>query len=104
MTKRTLIAVYAVLAFSACFFIWRFKSNYSRLMAEGEMKADTDLINVKVPDYSRKATPARTDYHLGAWGAGMVLSVVGLRLSVAHAVSPDLSCGAITVVYNYESG
>src|SRR5439155_4573704 len=102
MKKRTQIALYAVLASSACFFIWCFKSNYSRLMAEGEMKADTDLINVKVPDYSRKATPARTDYHLGAWGAGMVLSVVGLGLMVAHDVSHYVSGRAIKVLYNDE--
>src|SRR5437016_13492378 len=77
MNKRTKIALYVLLALSACLFIWRFQSNYARLMKEGETKTDSDLINVKVPDYQRLAAPARTDYHLGGWGAGMVLSLVG---------------------------
>jgi len=61
MNKRTKTALYLLLALSACLFIWRFKSNYSRLMAEGETKTDNDLINVKLPDYQKTAPPARTD-------------------------------------------
>ena len=82
MNKRTKIALYVLLALSACLFIWRFQSNYARLMKEGETKTDTDLVNIKVPDYQRMAAPAKTDYHLGGWGAGMVLSLVGLGLIV----------------------
>jgi len=102
MNKGTKIALYVLLALSACFFIWRFKSNYSRLMAEGETKTDTDLVNIKVPDYQRMAAPAKTDYHLGGWGAGMVLSLVGLGLMVAHDVSGLVGGRALKVIYNDE--
>ena len=68
MNKRTKTALYVLLALSAYLFIWRFQSNYTRLMKEGETKTDTDLVNIKVPDYQRMAAPAKTDYHLGGWG------------------------------------
>src|SRR5438132_11887200 len=71
-------------------------------MKEGETKTDTDLINVKVPDYQRMAAPAKTDYHLGGWGAGMVLSLVGLGLMVAHDVSGLVGGRALKVIYNDE--
>src|SRR5947207_3284575 len=102
MNKRTKSALYLLLALSACLFIWRFKSNYSRLMAEGEIKTDNDLINVKLPDYQKTTPPARTDYHLGAWGAGMVLSLVGLGLMVAHDVSGFIGGRAHKIFYNEE--
>ena len=100
MKKRTKITLYVLLALSAGLFTWRFRSNYARLMAGGELITDTDLINVKVPDYQRKAAPARTDYHLGAWGAAMVLSLVGLGLLVAHDLSSFLGSRALKVLYN----
>src|SRR5437667_9405541 len=102
MNKRTKTALYLLLALSACLFIWRFKSNYSRLMAEGETKTDNDLINVKLPDYQKTAPPARTDDHLGGWGAGMVLSLVGLGLMVAHDISGLVGGRALKVIYNDE--
>src|SRR5438445_12590915 len=102
MNKRTKTALYLLLALSACLFIWRFKSNYSRLMAEGETKTDNDLINLKLPDYQKTAPPARTDYHLGAWGAGMVLSLVGLGLLVAHAFPGRIGGRALKIFYNDE--
>jgi len=102
MNKRTKIALYVLLALSASLFIWRFQSNYARLMKEGETKTDTDLINIKVPDYQRMAAPAKTDYHLGGWGAGMVLSLVGLGLMVAHDLSGLVGGRALKVIYNDE--
>ena len=102
MNKRTKIALYVLLALSACLFIWRFQSNYARLMKEGETKTDTDLVNIKVPDYQRMAAPAKTDYHLGGWGAGMVLSLVGLGLIVAHDISGLVGGRALKVIYNDE--
>src|SRR3989449_7369735 len=102
MNKRTKIALYVLLALSACLFIWRFQSNYARLMKEGETKTDTDLVNIKVPDYQRMAAPAKTDYHLGGWGAGMVLSLVGLGLMVAHDISGLVGGRAMKVLYNDE--
>src|SRR5207249_2012391 len=102
MNKRTKIALYVLLALSACLFIWRFQSNYARLMKEGETKTDTDLVNIKVPDYQRMAAPAKTDYHLGGWGAGMVLSLVGLGVIVAHDISGLVGGRALKVIYNDE--
>jgi len=102
MNKRIKLAIYLVLALSAGLFAWRFKANYSRLMGEGESKADTDLINVKLPDYRAKAVPAQTDYHLGAWGAGLVLSLVGLGLFAANDLSHFVSGRAMKVLYNEE--
>src|SRR6266536_5413501 len=102
MRKGTKITLYVLLALSVGVFTWRFKSNYSRLMAEGEPVNDTDVTNVKVPDYGKKAVPARTDYHLGAWGAGLVLSLIGLGLMVAHDVSDFVGGRALKVLYNDE--
>src|SRR5439155_25580489 len=100
MNKRTKIALYVLLALSACLFIWRFQSNYARLMKEGETKTDTDLVNIKVPDYQRMAAPAKTDYHLGGWGAGMVLSLVALWLIVYHYISCLVGGRRLKVIYN----
>src|SRR5437870_11351536 len=102
MNKRIKIAIYLLLLLSAGLFAWRFKANYSRLMGEGESKADTELINVKLPDYRAKAVPAQTDYHLGAWGAGLVLSLVGLGLFAANDLSHFVSGRAMKVLYNEE--
>jgi tetratricopeptide (TPR) repeat protein len=102
MNKRIKIAIYLALLISAGLFVWQFRANYSRLMAEGEPIADTDLINVKVPDYRAKAVPAQTNYHLGAWGAGMVLSIIGLGLLLANDLSHFLSGRATKVLYNEE--
>ena len=70
MNQRIKIAIYLLLLLSSALFVWQFRANYSRLMAEGESKADTDLINVKVPEYRARAVSTQTNYHLGAWGAG----------------------------------
>ena len=102
MNKRIKIAIYLVLALSAGLFVWRFKANYSRLMAEGDSKTDTDLINVNVPDYRARPVPAQTNYHLGAWGAGMMLSLVGLGLLAANDLSYFFSGRAMKVIYNEE--
>ena len=102
MNKRIKISIYLVLLISAGLFIWQFRANYARLMAEGESQADTDLINVKVPDYRARAVPAQTNYHLGAWGAGMVLSLVGLGLLLANDLSHLFSGRAMRVLYNEE--
>jgi len=102
MNKRIKIAIYLVLALSAGLFVWRFKANYSRLMAEGDSKTDTDLINVNVPDYRARPVPAQTNYHLGAWGAGMMLSLVGLGLLLANDLSYFFSGRAMKVIYNDE--
>src|SRR6185437_12716104 len=104
MSKRTKIALYVFLALSVCVFTWGFKSNYSRLMAEGEPKADSDLANVNIPDYQKKAAPVRTDYHLGVWGAGLVLSLVGQGLMVAHHDSDYFGGRTLKVMYNEEGG
>src|SRR5437867_392230 len=64
MGKKTKIAFYILLTLSACFFTWRFRSNYTRLMAGGEPVADSDLINVKLPDYQKNAAPPRTTHRL----------------------------------------
>ena len=102
MGKKTKIAFYILLTLSACFFTWRFRSNYTRLMAGGEPVADSDLINVKLPDYQKNAAPTRTDYHLGAWGAALVLSLIGLGLIVAHDLSSFFGGRALKVLYNEE--
>src|SRR5437773_10090365 len=104
MNIRTKIGLYILLAVSASVFTWGFRSNYSRLMAGGDLETDTDLTNVKVPDYQKKAAPVRTDYHLGAWGAGLVLSLVGLGLMVAHDVSGLVGSRALKVLYSDDEG
>src|SRR5438876_10876909 len=102
MNKRIKIAIYLLLLLSSGLFLWQFRANYSRLMAEGESKSDTDLVNVKLPHYRAKRLPAQTNYHLGAWGAGMVLSIVGLGLLLANDLSHFFSGRAMKVLYNEE--
>src|SRR5438552_12435212 len=102
MNKRIKIPIYFLLLLSSGLFVWQFRANYSRLMAEGDSKADTDLINVKVADYQLKAVPAQTNYHLGAWGAGLVLSLVGLGLLLANDLSHFLVGRAMKVLSNEE--
>src|SRR2546426_154800 len=72
-------------------------------MDEGASKGDTDLINVKVPDYAKKAPQLKTDYPLGAWGAGLVLSAAVLALFVAHEVSQFFGSRALRGLYNDEA-
>jgi len=96
----TKIALIAVLAVWACFFGWRFKTNYALLMNESGTGRESDIINVKLPDYQKKVTEAKTDYHLGAWGAGLVLSVAILGLLVAHEVSQFFGNRTLKVLYN----
>jgi tetratricopeptide (TPR) repeat protein len=102
MKKGTKITLYVLLVLGVGLFTWRFKANYTRLMTAGEQTSDTDLINVKVPDYEKRAAPARTDYHLGALGAGLVLSLVGLGLLVAHDLSDFVGSRALKLIYNEE--
>src|SRR5262245_39566092 len=102
MNKRIKIAIYVLLLISTGVFLWQFRANYSRLMSEGEPNADADLTNVKVPDYRARAVPAQTNYHLGAWGAGLVLSFVGLGLLLANDLSYFFSGRAMKVLYNEE--
>ena len=103
MNKRTKIALYVLLALSACLFTWRFKTSYTRLMAGDGGQNESDVTNLKLPDYEKKAPPARTDYHLGALGAAMVLSLVGLGLLVAHDLSDFLGARALKAIYDDES-
>ncbi len=100
MEKGTKIALSVVLAASALFFGWGFKTNYARLMDDSGAKADADLVNPKLPDYQKNVVETRTDYHLGAWGAALVVSVVLLGLMSAHAASQYLGGRALKVLYN----
>ena len=102
MKKGPKIAFYIVLVGIVCLFGWRFKTNYSRLMDDGNRADDTELVNIKVPDYQKKAAPLRTDYHLGAWGAGLVLSVVLLGLTLARDVSQYFGNRVLKALYNDE--
>src|SRR5919108_1874233 len=100
MNKGTKITFYVVLTACACVFAWRFTTNYSRLMDAGADAGDTDLINVPVRDYQKKAQPIKTDYPLGAWGAGLVLSVLGLGLLLAHDLSQFFGNRVLKVLYH----
>jgi len=102
MNKRTKIAIYAALAVTAGFLGWGFKTNYARLMDNSAPKADTDLVNVKLRDYAKQVQPIQTDYHLGAWGAGLVASMVLLGLMAAHDVSQLFGTKVLKALYNDE--
>src|SRR5947207_13085982 len=91
MNKRIKIAIYLLLLLSAGLFLWQFRGNYSRLLAEGESKADTDLINVKQPDYRAKAVPAQTNHQLGATAAGLALPHVDVGRPLPRHLPPSLS-------------
>src|SRR5262245_10948164 len=86
MNRGTKIVVYLILVAGACMFGYRFNQNYTQLMDAGEDQSDTDLVNVAVPDYQTVA-PLKTEYHLGAWGAGLVITIVALGLMAAHDVA-----------------
>jgi hypothetical protein len=102
MKKTTKIAIYLLLSVCACLVGWRFNTNYTRLMAGGEPVGDTELINIKLPDYQKKPTPNQTNYHLGAWGAALVFSLLGLGLLAAHDVSHFLSGRTLKVLFDEE--
>ena len=102
MNKGTKIAIYVTVMLIAGFLGWGFKVNYARLMDDNAPKADADLVNVKIPDYQKKAQPIKTDYHLGLWGAGLGVSMVLLGLMAAHDVSQYFGAKALKVLYNDE--
>src|SRR2546422_5546793 len=89
-----------VLAAWACFFGWQFKTNYALLMNESGTGGDTDVINVKLPDYQKKAPETKADYPLAAWGAGLVVSLAILGLLVAHEASQFFGNRTLKVLYN----
>jgi hypothetical protein len=86
MNRGAKIAILVGLAMVAAVFGWGFKSNYDRFMSDNAKVEDTDPLNVKIPDTQQKMGPRKTGYHLGFWGAGLVLSVVTLGALVAHQV------------------
>jgi len=100
MGKGTTIVVCVLLASVALFTGWQFKANYSRLMNDTGTQADTELINPKLRDYQHQPAPAKTDHNLGAWGAGLVISVVLLGLLLAHQASQYLGTRAVNALYN----
>src|SRR5688572_19764082 len=102
MNKGIKIAVYAGLVLIAAFLGWGFRANYARLMNDNAPKADTDLVNVKLRDYGKQAVPIQSDYHLGAWGAGLGVSVVLLGLMAAHDVSQYFGGKALKALFNEE--
>ena len=87
MNRGTKIAILVGLAIVAAVFAWGFKSNYDRFMADNAVVEDADPVNVRIPDTQQKMGPRKTGYHLGFWGAGLVLSVVTLGALVAHQVA-----------------
>ena len=100
MKKGTKIAIIVVLAAWAGFFGWQFKTHYALLMNESGAGRDADVLNVKLPDYQKKAPETKTDYHLAAWGAGLVVSVIALGLLLAHEASQFFGNRALKVLYN----
>jgi TolA-binding protein len=98
--KGTKTAIMIVLAAWACFFGWQFKTNYALLMNESGTGGDTDVINVKLPDYQKKAPETKADYPLAAWGAGLVVSLAILGLLVAHEASQFFGNRTLKVLYN----
>jgi len=100
MQKGTKIALFVALAAAALFFGWRFKSDYTRLMNDTDSKPDADLLNPKVRDYQEKVVETKTDYHLGAWGAALVVSVVLFGLMAAHEASQYFGGRALKVLYD----
>src|SRR6185312_6761135 len=96
----TKIAIIVVLAAWAGFFGWQFKTHYVLLMNESGAGSDADVLNVKLADYQKKAPETKTDYHLGAWGAGLVVSVIVLGLLLAHEASQFFGNRALKVLYN----
>lgn len=102
MEKRTKIALFIVLAAWSGYFAWQFKVNYSRLMDDSGTRREADIANPKLPDFEKKVVAAKTDYHLGAWGAGVVVSVVLLGLMAAHEVSQYVGARAMRLMYNDE--
>jgi hypothetical protein len=100
MNRGTKIAIYAGLVLIASFLSWGFRANYARLMHDNAPKADTDLVNVKLRDYGKQSRPIQGDYHLGAWGGSLVVSVVLLGLMAAHDVSQYFGGKALKVLYN----
>jgi hypothetical protein len=103
MNRGIKFVVYLLLVSGACFFGWQFKTNYDALMAAGADAYDSDITDVPLPEYDRATGQSETRYHLGWWGAGMVLSLVGLAILVGHDVSYFVGNRAVRTLYDDEA-
>jgi tetratricopeptide (TPR) repeat protein len=87
MKKSVKLTLYVLFAAVACVFGWRFKSNYDALMAAEAHSRNTDIVDVDLPDYASDVPAKAPSHHLGFWGGGLLLSVLGLGLLAARDVS-----------------
>lgn len=102
MKRGVKLVVGVVLALLACFFGWQFKRNYSALMAAEEGVKESEVTDLRLPDYQNPERQTERHYDLGFWGAGLVLSLMGLGFVVAHEVSHFLATRAVKTLYDDE--
>jgi hypothetical protein len=103
MHRGLKIGLYVAFALGAGLCGWQFQRNYGRLMAAGTQPADTDLLNVRLPDYQKQAAPTEVvEYHLGPYGAGLVFGLVGLGLLLGNDLSHFFGSRTLKTFYNEE--
>jgi hypothetical protein len=103
MSRGFRITLLVVLILTAAFYGWQLKVNYDRMTESRAGPADTDLTNVRLPDPQRRlAARAPGAYRLGPWGAGLVLSLLGAGLLIAHEISQFVGTRALKSLYNDE--
>ena len=100
MNRSVRIVLLAFLLLSTAIFGWRFKVNYDAFMAARERQRDPDALTNQNSGETPRATVAPVNYHLGFWGGGLVLSLVGAGLLIATEVSQFLGTRAMKALYN----
>lgn len=105
MSRAFRITMLVVFSITTILFGWQFKTNYNRMMAARRPQADTDITQVRVPDYTTPAVrKVQEDYRLGPWGAGFIISLLSAGLLIAHEVSQFLAVRAMKAVYDEDIG
>ena len=101
MKRSVKLALYVLLAVSACLFGWRFKHNYDRLMSSEAAPRNTDILEPDLPDYVG-AAPGESgpSHHLGFWGGGLVISLLGLGMLVARDLSEIIGAKAVKTLFD----
>jgi tetratricopeptide (TPR) repeat protein len=102
MNRSVKLVLYVVLASTACLCAWQFKTNYDAFMAAGADVYDTDVLDIKLPEYGQTTAKPEPTHHLGWWGAGLVGSLIGLALLIGHDVSHFFGSRTLKILYNDE--
>lgn len=88
MSRPVRIVLLAVFALFSFYFSWQFKTRYDRSMASRKTLADSELASAaSTAQGPQDLAPARPQESLGWWGAGMVISLLGMGSILAFEIT-----------------